>query len=295
MRILFLGSNGLFSRTVLISLLEARCNIAAVWLAGVAPQQSLRPDRFSHLPIIRVTNPDTLTGIAEQSGIPVQGIVNREQLHSPSLQRAISADLALVACFPFLLPQNLLALPSLGCLNLHPSLLPAYRGPAPLFWQFWAGEREGGITLHVMTEHVDAGDIVAQESVPLPAGIGGAAVNRQLAVIGGRLACAAVDGLWHGKLARRSQCETRASYFSWPQERDFSLAIGWSAERAFRFVRGTADWGQPYQVISGAHTFWIEQAVGFLPDATLPTPWARRGDELWLRFTPGVLRVIPSS
>src|SRR6185312_10369836 len=72
-----------------------------------------------------------------------------------------------VACFSRRLPGTLLRLPRLGCLNVHPSLLPAHRGPDPLFWIFHDGDETGGVTIHLMDEGFDTGPIVLQENVAL--------------------------------------------------------------------------------------------------------------------------------
>ncbi len=76
--------------------------------------------------------------------------------------KALSPDLILVSCYARKIPQAILDIPVHGSFNLHPSLLPAYRGPAPVFWQFRDGLSEFGVTLHRMTETMDAGEIVAQ-------------------------------------------------------------------------------------------------------------------------------------
>src|SRR5262249_24483185 len=99
----------------------------------------------------------------------------------------LSPDLICAACFPRRLPPPLLALPRLGCLNVHPSLLPRYRGPVPLFWMFRAGEATGGVTVHWMEERLDAGPIAAQEAYPIPEGIAGDDLMNECAVRGARL------------------------------------------------------------------------------------------------------------
>lgn len=290
----FLGSDGAFSRTVLQALLAAGGNVVKVWQAGTPDSSVLaKASRTTHLPQIPVASLTSLGGIARSWGIPLQAIASARELRCPPPAGIDPVDLILAACFPVRLPRWLLALPTHGCFNLHPSLLPAYRGPTPLFWQLRAGLPTGGMTLHVMTEALDAGDIVAQESLSLPAGISAAGATQQLAEIGGRLVVGAFAALEDGTLHRRPQQEQEASYFSWPKERDFHLSTHWSAERAFRFMRGTADWGRPYPLLCGNCRFAIAGTSGFSPDARLDNPWEWRGAELWVRFTPGILRAIP--
>lgn len=288
----FLGTEGVFSSIVLQALLGAGCRVTKVWLAGTTAS-SVGPTATTatRLPQIPLENLSTLSGITRAWSIPLQGIASSEELWL--LQRTEHAepiDIILAACFPFRLPRELLTLPTYGCFNLHPSLLPAYRGPSPLFWQLRAGLAKGGVTLHLMAEQLDTGDIVAQESLPFPPGITAAEANQQLAKIGGRLAVGALDALQRGTLRRQPQPEHGASYFSWPKASDFHLCCHWSAERAFRFVRGTAGWGHRYQLVCGNRRFPIAEALGFSPHGTLDRAWEWRGAELWVQFRPGILR-----
>jgi methionyl-tRNA formyltransferase len=291
--ILFLGTDGVFSRTILQALLGAGCDVVRVWLAGSRVSSAVaKAPGPARLPPIPVDNLNTIGEIARVGGIPLQRIASARELCSRQGLCTDPVDIILAACFPFRLPKVLLAFPTYGCFNLHPSRLPAYRGPLPLFWQLRAGLPKGGITLHAMAEELDAGDIVAQESLPFPAGITAAVANQQLAEIGGRLAVRAFAALESGPLRRQPQEAQYASYFSWPKESDFRLCTHWSAERAFRFIRGTADWGQPYPLMCGDRSFSIVGAAGFSQDGMLDSAWEWRDAELWVRFTPGILRAI---
>lgn len=85
----------------------------------------------------------------------------------PAMLAPLEPDLIFTAGFPWLLPDALLALPRLGCINAHPALLPRYRGPDPLFWTFANGEREMGLTVHRMDGSFDTGPILAQRSIAI--------------------------------------------------------------------------------------------------------------------------------
>ncbi len=286
--ILFLGSDGMFSRTVLRALLAAERNVVEVWQAGTVV--AAKPPGTAHHPPILLENLDTLSGMARAWGIPLRVIGSARDLRSHQRLSSHPLDIILVACFPFRLPNSLLALPSYGGFNLHPSLLPAYRGPTPLFWQLRAGLSKGGITLHVMTEILDAGDIIAQESLTLSPGTTAAQANQRLAEIGGRLTVGALAALRDGTLRRWPQQERYASYYSWPKENDFCFDSDWSAERAFRFIRGTAEWGRPYQLRCDNGCFCIAGVTSFSRQGILDNAWEWRGAELWIQLRPGVLR-----
>lgn len=82
----------------------------------------------------------------------------------------IQPDLAFICGFPYKLPHQLFCIPRIGCFNIHFSLLPAYRGPDPIFWQIRNGEQMGGITIHRVDEGFDSGEIVLQQPIPFMPG-----------------------------------------------------------------------------------------------------------------------------
>jgi methionyl-tRNA formyltransferase len=91
-------------------------------------------------------------------------------------------DLLVVVSFGLIIPQWFLDIPRVGAINVHPSLLPKYRGPSPVQWVIWNGERETGITVIRMNERMDAGDILYQESIPLDPEEDGATLSRRLSL-----------------------------------------------------------------------------------------------------------------
>jgi methionyl-tRNA formyltransferase len=116
-----------------------------------------------------------------------------------------SPDAAVLAAYGYILKPPLLALPSLGFLNIHPSLLPKYRGAAPIQRAILAGERETGLTVIVLSEQVDAGDIVEQETVSVGPDETGGELSQRLAAAGARLVLDALVQSGAGKASRTSQ------------------------------------------------------------------------------------------
>ena len=279
-QILFLGSNGTLSVVLLRQLLEAGVSIRAV----VVPRDSQRSiDNERAIPVYQ---PDDIESVCHSAGVPVETVRQRVD---PALIERISdgkPDLVLCACFPYVLSSPVLELPVHGCLNLHPSLLPAYRGPAPLFWQLRAGERSSGITLHRMSITVDGGDIVSQSPVPISIGADAAEINRELAHAGARLV---IEGLERGEWSGRSQNEADASYFSWPQPKDFELESSWSAERVFGFMRGTRGLGQRYPIGIGGERFSLEAALLYSKSDVIGKPYERFGSDIRIQLSPGVV------
>jgi len=155
---------------------------------------------------------------------------------------SIDPDLIVVASFPHILPPTLLALPRHGCLNVHPSLLPRHRGADPVFWTYFADDCDTGVTIHWMSEEVDAGDIVAQGRIPLERGLPASALNARLAALGGELLAQAIADLTAGRDARTPQNERLATHEPLPSQKTFTIDYAtWPAERVWHFLRGVGD------------------------------------------------------
>jgi methionyl-tRNA formyltransferase len=281
---MFMGMGGAFSAVALERLLERDVEVCAV----VTPRAPGSPT----IPLAEGAPTQTIASLAQERAIPVESVSDLEQ--RPTLARLAKyrPQAILVACFPTMFPPALLELPPHGCLNLHPSLLPAYRGPAPLFWQFRGGERRTGVTLHLMNERPDAGDILLQEPVSLPDGVTGPEADTLLARAGGGLMVEALDLIEREALAPRAQDEAGASYHPWPTDQDFQISTGWSARRAFNFIRGTQEWGCAYPVAIEGRRFAIRSAVSYSAQHELDKPYTLIGRELWAQFSPGVLRAV---
>jgi methionyl-tRNA formyltransferase len=275
-RVMSMGMGGVFSALVLKSLLEQDVEVCAVVTPGPAPTTP-GSSGSPRLPLAEGAPPETIVSLAQERAIPVEYVSELD--HAPTLTR-------------YIFPPALLQLPPRGCLNLHPSLLPAYRGPAPLFWQFRQGERRTGVTLHLMNERTDTGDILLQEPIALPDGITGPEADALLAQGGGRLMVDALGLLEQDALAPRVQNESEGSYYPWPTEGDFQISAEWSARRAFNFIRGTEEWGCAYEITIEQKRFAIQSALSYSAQHELDKPYTLIGPELWVQFSPGVLRAV---
>ncbi len=302
-RIVYFGMTGILSRVPLAQLAAAGVTVAGVVLpASALPPYLLeddgRPCTDPAIPqssqpdsTIPLTPPADILQLAAQYRIPVTAA---RQINHPQFLRQVARmnpDLILVSCFPYKFHSNLLDLPRRGCWNLHPSLLPRFRGPAPLFWTFWEGRNDTGVTLHQMDAGLDTGDILKQAPFHLADGVSGPAAERQLAELGGQLILQALADLADDALTSRPQPEG-GSYYPLPRPGDFTLDTGWTARRAFNFMRGTAVWGRPYVVEVGAEKLWLDTAVSFQPDQRQNEPVARDGRIVSIQFTPGVLTAL---
>ncbi|MBI3959788.1 MAG: hypothetical protein HY328_13340 [Chloroflexi bacterium] len=271
MRVLFLGMQGQFTRIVLERLLAASVEVCGLLLSGpvlrpLLPAPSPNADPLA-LPL--------LDSFVEPHALHLAwgvGILAFESgpLSAPALAdllRTLSPDVACVACFDRIIPARLLALPHHGFLNVHPSLLPHFRGPQPLFWQLRQGVNPVGVTAHWMDAGLDTGDIAAQRTVALADGISGVEADALCAAAGGDLLAGVLAQLAAGGAQRHPQPEG-GSYQPSPAEKDFSLDRGWDVRRAFNFMRGTAEWGMPYRVTSDNRTWLLSAALGWEPAET---------------------------
>lgn len=293
-RILFFGTTGETSLQVLTGLLSARIPICGVvvWMEtpGASAVTRLLPDtRRSPLPLIQPFVRQSIIELAWSAGMPVMAT---QRLKAPELRAQLAElqpDLACVACFPRRIPQQLLALPAHGFLNVHPALLPAHRGPAPLFWTFHSGEQQTGVTIHWMDAGFDTGPIALQARIELLEGSSYQEADQQLWELGTALLIEALGAFRSGTLARHTQ-PTVATYEPWPRAEHFMISTQWSAQRAFNFMRGTAYWGQPFRLRLPDQQLELTDALGYDPEEILDQPYGAHNNELWVQFAPGVLR-----
>ncbi len=297
-RVLFLGTAGAFSVPPLVALLNAGVTVCAVVVPSpkgphAAPVIKHAPDASERrrLPMAQSFMERTIAQIAWEQRVPVVevGLLSRQDtLDTLAL---FQADALCVACFPQRAPEPLLQL-SLGALNLHPSLLPAYRGPAPGFWVLRNGEQFTGATVHLMDEHFDAGDILLQEAFEIPEGISSAALEQHSAEVGAPLLVRALRMLANGTAQPLKQDEQQASYYSWPREEDFLVPTTRPARWAFNFLRGVASWEWLPELQINHERFAVRAALDYQAEGTLGQPFQRQGQELWAQCAPGVLHVL---
>src|SRR5919106_4514963 len=185
-RVLFLGQSCTTAMPPLTALLEAGFPIPAVVL-------SRQP----------MTLLEEIQRVAASAGIPVVWV--RSAAEATEAIRSIAPQVAVAACFLWRLPREACETPPLGILNVHPSLLPAGRGPEPVFWTLRRGERMSGVTVHRMDAGFDTGPIVAQAELPVPEGIAAPDLERELMTLGGSLLVDALPELAAGRLQPQPQ------------------------------------------------------------------------------------------
>lgn len=274
MRLLFFGTYSAFSSAALQTLLAANHTPVGVVLPQRPP--AALPEDFTSLPLIEPATPPNLAELARAHGLSLH--FWRDDLPP--------ADLIVVACFPHRLPPRLLDHPTHAALNLHPSWLPFYRGPVPVFWQLRAGLTELGVTVHHMDRNFDTGDIAAQQTVPLPPGLTGPEIDALLASHGAHL----LVSLLHPSPLPRLPQPPNGTYQSWPQTSDWEVPLIWPVRHAFNFMRGVAEWGYPFFVHTPQRTYQLATAHHYEETPTASPGEVRATGDGWrLGFSDGWL------
>ena len=296
-RIVYCGMFGPLSRVPLATLLERGDDLRAVIVPGAPGGPSVRaltpPSDWTARPKnLAAIMGRTIVDLAWERGLPVLAI-NRFEAAVIAAIAAYAPDLLTVSCFPLRFPADLLALPPLGVLNLHPALLPLGRGPDPLFWAFRepdpARSGAGGVTIHLMSGGLDSGPIVAQDQIALPDGITEAELTLQLASRGAALLGTAIDALAVGQAVPRAQDEALATTFPLPDADDLVLSPNSSARWLFNCLRGLGGRGLPLTLAINGRRWPVRAVLGYEPDAALPEPYLLDGTTLRLRCAPGVV------
>lgn len=246
-----MGSSGPLSVIPLQALLDSGQSVVAVALEADR-KPGLREQRIP----VMTGNQGSIASLARLHSIPV---VKLSGLWSQSLDEIgkYSPDVIVVSCFARKLPDSVLSIPRIACFNLHPSLLPAYRGPVPLFWQFRAGVKKFGITLHRMSTQLDAGNIVAQTTVAMPDGVSGQQASGLLAEAGSELLVRNLSKFGRDELIGSPQDERCASYQGFPSPSDYAVSVTWSAKRMYNFICATRDRGVLYPCQVDRRVYWL--------------------------------------
>ena len=199
MKIVFMGTPD-FAVPSLRALAEAGHEIR-----GVFTQPDRPKDRGMKL------QPPPVKELALALGLEVYQPAKMRDGTALDILRALEPDLVAVAAYGKILPVDMLELPRLGCVNVHSSLLPKYRGAAPINWAILNGERETGVTIMHMALALDAGDIIAQRSTPIDPDETVETLHDRLAEIGAALLAETVEDMAAGRAQRTPQEESQVS------------------------------------------------------------------------------------
>ncbi len=226
----FFGSDSMLSGLVLKQLCTRHPRLVrAIHLS--APKQDI-----PNLPVV-TGGTGSPSAVGLEYDIPV--FARPEPVISTGIAAQTRRPLLLSVCYPALLPAVLLSRFRLA-LNLHPSRLPAYRGPTPLFWQLRDGLEQIGVTLHHLSDELDAGAVCLQQSVRLALEDTRERIERKIATVGVELIERLLDLLADDRPVPEIAQPTlgAASRQGFPRAQDYHLRLDWPAARVYRFTRG---------------------------------------------------------
>jgi methionyl-tRNA formyltransferase len=165
--------------------------------------------------------------------------------------RTIGPEVIVVAAYGQILPKEILTLPKYGCINIHASLLPLYRGAAPINWAIIRGEQETGITIMQMDEGMDTGAVLLQERVPIDATDTTGTLLVKLSSLGAKLITTALPLIVDGKLPPIAQDSSQATLAPILKKEDGLIDWGLTAVEIGNRVRGLSPWPGAYTFLEG--------------------------------------------
>jgi methionyl-tRNA formyltransferase len=195
--------------------------------------------------------PPPVKEVALQADIPV---LQPERIRGDDFHTVLSKfepDIITLTAYGKILPGNIINLPPLGTINVHGSLLPKYRGAAPVQWALINGDTETGITIMQMDEGIDTGDILLQDRIPIAPADTAGTLSAKLAALGGATLGKALDLLRQDVLKPVKQDDEQASFAPLLKKEDGLVDWSQSAEMISCLMRGLDPWPTTYTTLSG--------------------------------------------
>lgn len=274
MRILFLGTPG-FAVPVLEALLGSGHQVV-----GVATQ----PDRPSGRGRARGSPP--VKRAAEELGIPVLQPASWRGEEAVGRVAELAPEALVVAAYGRILPPALLRVPPLGALNIHPSMLPRYRGPSPVAAALLAGDRTTGVSVMLLDERMDTGPVLVQEEESIRPEDTAQTLTERLFRRGASLLAATLGPWSSGEVRPQPQDDARATYTRPLRKEDGEVDFREPAERLWRQVRAYTPW-------PGTHTTWEGQRLKLLDVVPLPSAGvAAQPGEVVVLPDPGATTIV---
>lgn len=236
------------------------------------------PDRVTAV----VTQPDRAKGrgkkvsppptkvLAEAASIPV---LQPEKIKTEEFRNGLLSyqpDLIVVAAYGRILPQSLLELAPLGCINVHGSLLPGYRGAAPIQWAIIKGETEVGVTIIQMDQGMDTGDMLLKAKIPVGPQETAGSLMEKLATLGGQTLLQAIKGLKEGSITPLPQDHSQATMAPMLKKDDGLIDWGRSAKEIECLIRGLDPWPTAFCFLGENRLRLFSPEVVFLENHATP-------------------------
>lgn len=239
MKVIFMGTPD-FSTGVLKKILEAGHEVTAVVTQPDKPKG--RGHEMQFTPVKEV---------ALEHGLKV---LQPKKIRDPEViaqLREIPADICVVVAFGQIIPKEILEMKKYGCINVHASLLPAYRGAAPIQWAVVDGLKETGVTIMQMDTGLDTGDMLSKVVVPLEEKETGGSLFDKLSVAGAKLCVETMERMEKGEIVPEKQGETTTEYAKMITKDLGKIDFSKSAAEIERLIRGFNPWPSAYTKLGG--------------------------------------------
>lgn len=265
MRIVFMGTPD-FSVPALKALVEAGHQVIAVVTQPDKPKGRGKEVQMTPVKIQ-----------AMEDGIPVYQPAKVREASFVEVLKGLEADVYVVIAFGQILPKAVLELPKYGCINIHASLLPKYRGAAPIQWCVIDGERETGITTMMMDVGLDTGDMLEKAVIPIEEKETGGSLHDKLSMAGGDLILSTLKKLEEGTLVRTPQTDEGTCYAKMLTKSLGDIDWNQGAVSIERLIRGLNPWPSAYTMWNGktikiwaADVIAGREAADFLSESGVP-------------------------
>ncbi len=238
-RTIFMGTPD-FALQTLQGLIDAGCNLVGVYTQPDRPKG--RGKQLAAPPVKE---------LALQHDIPVYQPLKLRQPEAVAELEALAPDLIIVVAYGQILPKSVLDIPRYGCINVHASLLPRYRGAAPINKAIIDGETETGITTMYMDVGLDTGDMLIKKSLPIGPQETAGELHDRLAVLGRETMEETLQQLCAGTLQREVQDDDQSTYASMMKKEDGRIDWNRPTEEVHNQIRGLDPWPGAYTSLDG--------------------------------------------
>lgn len=239
MRVIYMGTPD-FAVYGLVSIIEAGHQVIACFT-----QPDKAKGRSKRL------QPTPVKAKALELNIPVYQPEKIREEENISIIKSFNPDVIVVAAFGQILPESILNIPQYGCINIHASLLPKYRGAAPIEWSIIDGNKETGVTTMYMEKSLDTGDMIDKVVVPIEDNDTGESLHDKLALAGGKLIVETLAKLENGSASREKQDDSLSCYAKMLYKDMGYMDFNMTAIQLERLIRGLNPWPTAFTTING--------------------------------------------
>jgi len=281
LRIIFAGTPD-FAADALSALIKSEHEIIAVYTQPDRPAGRGRKLRAS-----------PVKEVALENNIPVLQPENLKDKQAQEKLRTFNADVMVVAAYGLILPQVVLDIPRLGCLNIHASLLPRWRGAAPIQRAIAAGDKESGITIMQMNAGLDTGDILHLSPCPITDSDTGGSLHDRLAETGASAILKVLEDLSSNKIKAKPQDDSLATYAHKLDKKEAQINWQQAANEIELLIRAFNPWPVAFTSVNDKTVrIWQAQALAENSDAEAGTIISSNKNGIDISCGEGVLRLL---